>query len=202
MQEQKLKELYCERKLSMMEVAEELNVTHAKVWYWLKKFDIDRRSWEESAYVKQNRHGDPFVIPVKFTSRERKLLISGLMLYWAEGNKGKDAIRIANLDHRMLKVFLNFLREVCKVEDQRLYLYVRVYKKFSLEKARAYWSKFLNIPLEKVLVYLHTDIRSNNSKQWSQHGIATLEFHNTKFKKWLDGATEKLIKELWITAGT
>ncbi|MDO8675315.1 MAG: hypothetical protein Q7K71_04280 [Candidatus Omnitrophota bacterium] len=201
MQEQKLKELYCERRLSMMEVADELNVTHAKVFYWLKKFDIARRSWRDSAYIKQNRQGDPFIIPDRFSSREKELLAAGLLLYWAEGNKGKDAIRIANLDHRMLKVFLNFLREVCKVDDKRLFLYVRVYKEFSLEEARKYWSDFLNIAPQKVSVYPHTDTRSKGNNQRSQHGIATLEFHNTKFKQWLDSSTEDLIQKLLVIPG-
>ena len=180
----------------MMEVANELNVTHAKVFYWLKKFDITRRSWRDSAYIKQNRQGDPFTIPDRFSSREKDLLAAGLLLYWAEGNKGKDAIRIANLDHRMLKVFLNFLREVCKVDDKRLFLYVRVYKEFSLEEARKYWSDFLNISPQKVSVYSHTDTRSKENKQRSQYGIATLEFHNTKLKRWLDTSTEDLIQKL------
>jgi hypothetical protein len=196
MQEKKLKELYCGRRLSMMEVAAELNITHAKVFYWLKKFNIARRSWKDSAYIKQNRHGDPFVIPDRLSSRERNLLVAGLLLYWAEGNKGKDAIRIANLDHRMLKVFLNFLREVCKAEDNRLFLYVRVYKEFPLDDARKYWSNFLNIPLQKISVYPHTDTRSEKNNQWSQYGIATLEFHNTKLKQWLDASIEKLIQKL------
>jgi len=196
MQEKELKELYCERRLSMMEVAEELNVSHAKVFYWLKKFDIARRSWKDSSYIKQNRHGDPFFIPDKFSFRERELLVAGLLLYWAEGSKGKGAIRIANLDHRMIKVFLNFLRETCRVDDNRLFLYVRVYKEFSLEEAREYWCNFLNIPSQKVFAYPHTDTRSKKNKQWSPYGIATLEFHNTKLKQWLDSSIEKLIQKL------
>jgi len=196
MQEKDLKELYCERRLSMMEVANELDVTQAKVFYWLKKFDIPRRSWKDSTYVKQNPQGDPFSILEKFSLRQKELLFAGLLLYWAEGSKGKGAIRITNLDHRMLKVFLNFLREVCRVDDDRLFLYVRVYKEFSLGEAQKYWFNFLNIPIQKIFVYPHTDTRSKKNKQWSQYGIATLEFHNTKLKQWLDASIEKLIQKL------
>jgi hypothetical protein len=198
MQEKELKELYCGRRLSMMEVANELNVTQAKVFYWLKKLDIPRRSWRESTYVKLNPQGDPFVILDRFDTIERELLTAGLLLYWAEGSKGKGAIRITNLDHRMLKVFLNFLRKICNVEENRLYLYVRVYKEFSLVEARKYWSNLLNIPSQKVFIYPHTDTRSKKNKQWSQYGIATLEFHNTKLKQWLDASIEELIQKLLV----
>ncbi len=180
----------------MTEVANELDVTQATIFYWLKKFDIPRRSWRDSSYIKQNPQGDPFSIPKRFSFKEKELLIAGLLLYWAEGSKGKGAIRITNLDHRMLKVFLNFLREVCRVDDNRLFLYVRVYKEFSLDEARKYWHNFLNIPSQKIFIYPHTDTRSKKNKQWSQYGIATLEFHNTKLKEWLDASIEKLIQKL------
>ena len=120
----------------MMEVAKELQATHAQVYYWLRKHGISRRSWSGSAYIKQNPNGDPFKIPTKMSSYQRELLRAGLLLYWAEGNKGKNAIRLANLDSRMLILFLEFLREVCSVDEERIRVYVRVHKKFSLDNAR------------------------------------------------------------------
>ncbi len=180
----------------MMEIANELSVTHAKVLYWLKKYNISRRSWRESAYIKQNPKGDPFVLPNKLSSFKKELLIAGLFLYWAEGSKGKNAIRLANLDHRMLVIFSKFLREVCQVNEKRLSLYVRVYKEFSLDLAQKYWSTLLNIPPAKVFVYPHTDRRSKANKLWSKYGIATLEFHSTKLKQWLDRAIEEYIDRL------
>lgn len=182
----------------MTEVAGELEISSAKVLYWLKKFDIPRRSWRDSSYVKQNPRGDPFFIPEKLTEAQKQLLIAGLSLYWAEGSKGKGAIRLANLDHRMLAVFLRFLREVCQVDEQRLFLYVRVYQEFSLKAAKEYWSDFLNISLDKVFAYTHTDTRSRKSSQWSEYGIATLEFHNTKLKQWLDNKINEMIAQLLV----
>lgn len=67
---EKLRELYCDRRLSMMEVANEFRTTHAKVYYWLRKYGISRRSWSDSAYAKQNPNGDPFTIPKKFSYRQ------------------------------------------------------------------------------------------------------------------------------------
>lgn len=196
MDERSLRELYFVRRLSMMEIAKELNITQAKIFYWFKKFGISRRSQSESAYIKQNPCGDPFKVSDKLTKEQQSLLYVGLSLYWAEGNKGKEAIRIANLDERMLKVFLIFLKDICRINDKRLRLYVRVYKGFPLESAREYWSKCLNIPEEKVRVYYHSDTRSKQNQQKSVNGIATLEFHNTKLKQWLDSSIDKLATRL------
>ncbi|MEK6538307.1 MAG: hypothetical protein AAB929_03575 [Patescibacteria group bacterium] len=193
---EKLRELYCDRRFSMMEVANEFKTTHARVYYWLRKYGISRRSWSDSAYVKQNPNGDPFTIPKKFSNRQQELLKAGLLLYWAEGNKGKDAIRIANLDSRMLILFLEFLREVCLVDEQRIYVYVRVQRNFSLDDARQYWANILHLPTSRIYVYPHTDKRSKLIQQKSRHGIATLEFHSTKLKQWLDAAMEKYIEKL------
>lgn len=193
---EKLRELYCDRRLSMMEVANESRTTHAKIYYWLRKYGISRRSWSDSAYAKQNPKGDPFTIPEKFSYHQQELLKAGLLLYWAEGNKGKDAIRLANLDWRMLVLFLEFLREVCYVREERIYVYVRVQKEFSLDDARQYWANILHLPMSRISVYPHTDKRSKLTHQKSHHGIATLEFHSTKLKQWLDATMEEYIKQL------
>jgi len=78
-----LREYYYSRKLSMFDVAKVFAVTPATVIYWMKKYNLGRRSSSESAYVKQNPDGDPFKIKDKLTDKDRELLLSGLMLYWA-----------------------------------------------------------------------------------------------------------------------
>lgn len=195
MNETKLRQLYCNQRLSMAEVAERLGATHATVRYWLKKYGVPRRSWSESAYVKINRDGDPFDVPSVLTARQEELLRAGLMLYWAEGSKTPGALRIANLDHRMLQLFAAFLREVCHVREDRLSVYVRLYERFDREAARRYWAAALRLPSGQVFVYPHLDGRSKPSEQWSPYGVATLEFHSTKLKQWLDRQTEAFIRK-------
>ena len=177
----------------MMEVASRLRTTHATVFYWLKKFGIPRRSWSDSAYVKLNPYGDPFAIPTRFSRRQRELLMAGILLHWAEGAKGRSRARLVNLDHRMLQIFLRFLREVCHIDENRLSLYVRVHQRFSLTAAQRHWVRLLRLPTAQVFVYPHTDQRSHVKKRWSPYGIATLEFHSTKLKQWLDRVTEQYI---------
>ena len=180
----------------MMEIARNLGVGHGKVYYWFKKYNIERRNGSESAYLKQNPNGDPFKIKRTLGNREKRLLLIGLMLYWAEGNKkNKTAVQLGNLDYRMLKVFLNFLRQICRVDESRVTLYVRVHKNFSPSRAKKYWVKTLQMSEERVLVYPHTDNRSTLKKQWSQFGIATLQINNTKLKKWLDDEIDTCLEK-------
>ena len=180
----------------MVQVADKLKIMPKKVEYWLEKYNIPRRSCSESAYVKQNPNGDPFKIKRRLNLQEKELLVAGLMLYWSEGSKAKKSpLQIANLDHRMLQLFLRFLREICRIDEARLRLYVRLYKIFDSKITKTYWSRLLDVPEEQVFIYPHTDTRSKASKQWSRHGIATLQFSNTKLKKWIDDTIENYLSK-------
>jgi len=189
--------LYKSRNLSMAEIAKELNITHAKVCYWFKKFDIKRRGPSEGSYIKQNPNGDPFKIKKKLTLKEKQLLLMGLMAYWAEGNKkNRHLVGLGNLDGRMIKLFLEFLRKICRIDETRVKLYVRVYKKFNRKKAFVYWEKLLGLSKNQIHVYLHNDMRSNPNKQWSKNGIAAIQVGNIKLKQWLDNAIEEYLSRV------
>lgn len=171
----------------MEEVAKVLSVTPATVIYWMERHKLKRRSRSEGAYVKHNPHGDPFRIKKRLTSKERALLISGLMLYCGEGHRrNKHSIHLANLDHRTLKLFIEFLRNICGVDKNKISLYVQLYRSFDKSEARDYWSKILTIPKTQIGIYTHTDKRSKIQGQRSRFGIARIQVHNYKLKNWLD----------------
>ena len=171
----------------MADIAKQLKTTHAKIYYWLKKHGIQRRSRSESSYIKQNPNGDPFRIKEKLNDKEKELLISGLMLYCAEGHRtNKHSVQLANLDHRILKVFAEFLRKICGMHKNKIGLYVQLYRKFNQGEARNYWSRVLRIPKPQIFVYPHTDKRSKIKGQRSRFGIARLQVHNYKLKNWID----------------
>lgn len=170
-----------------MDIAKQLKVTHAKIYYWIKRYRIRTRSRSESSYLKHNPNGDPFSIKKKLNNKENNLLISGLMLYAAEGHrKNKHSIQLSNLDYRILRLFVLFLREICGVCESKISLYVQVYKKFNKKEAKNYWAKVLKIPIRQIGVYTHTDKRSKMEGQKSRFGIARVQVHNYKLKKWLD----------------
>lgn len=175
----------------MMEIANRLNVTHATINYWMKKHAIPRRSCSESTYLKMNSGRNPFTLKKGLDKEENELLLTGLVLFWAEGSKVfRGSIQLANLDHRMLEIFAKFLRKICGIQENRLKLYVRVYKGFDINNAKRYWARRLKMSTKRVFVYPHTDTRSKANKQWSKYGIATLQFHNVKLWEWMNKSIE------------
>ncbi|MDD2680052.1 MAG: hypothetical protein PHO03_04575 [Candidatus Omnitrophica bacterium] len=193
-----LQNSYYDKKLSMVDTAKLLNVTPATVAYWMKRHGFKRRSISESVYVKQNPSGNPFNIKTQLTERDRELFISGLMLYWAEGSRrNKHVIQLANLDHRMLSLFIEFLRKICGVKEEKLTLNIQLYRKFNRETTKNYWSRALGIPKRFIAVNIHSDIRSKFKNQWSKYGIVRIEVRNVKLKQWIDVALEKYLCE-WV----
>jgi hypothetical protein len=49
-----------------------------------------------------------------------ELHLAGCMLYWAEGDKGRQGVRIANSDPALLRLFVRFLRECYGAEVGRI----------------------------------------------------------------------------------
>ncbi len=190
-----LQELYLEKKLSAAEIAKQLGVGFPKALYWIKKHGIPIRSVSDRTYVKLNPNGDPFHEKTALSPTEKEFFGLALGLYWAEGSrKNPHAIQLANLDHRMLRIFVKFLREIVQIEESRLRLSVRVYSSFSLPAAHRYWTRLLKLKPNQVHVYPHTDTRSVQQDQWSRHGIATIQFCSTTLKRWFDDQLEEFIE--------
>ncbi len=205
MQKKVLQELYCAKKLSVAEIAQKLNETFPKTLYWVKKHKIPIRSYSERAYVKYNKQGNPFDPKKDLGLKDRELLSWGLALYWAEGSrKERHSVQLGNLDHRLLQIFMKFLREIARVDESRLRVFVRVFHEFDQQAARRYWSQLLSISLKQVHVYPHGDRRSRRMKQWSRHGLTKITVSNTKLKAWMDQQLEENINALcshWGIAG-
>jgi len=81
---------------------------------------------------------------------KRDLWIAGLMLYAGEGCKSKTVARqyveITNSDPNILRVFINFLIQVCSVPKENIEVRLILYKDINLKDAQRYWSSELNIP--------------------------------------------------------
>jgi hypothetical protein len=87
--------------------------------------------------------------PGKFKNNE--LLISGAMLYWAEGHntdKNKSAI-FTNTDAEMIKVIMRFFREIVMVSDNKIKVMVRISENGNIKQAEKYWSEIVGLSKER-----------------------------------------------------
>lgn len=187
----KIRRLY-EKGKSAVEVGKELGIPWRKVIYFMDKYGIKRRSRSEATYLKHNPNGDPFKIKKRLNPQEQCLRALALGLYWGEGSKYNPiSIRLTNSDPALLRTFIEFLRNICGVNPQKIRLWITVHDDVSIEKARDYWGKELEIPFSqfsKTVVIAHHG--NGTYKNKSIYGTATVCVHNMKLRqiiqKWLE----------------
>lgn len=85
------------------------------------------------------------------TLTRRDLLITGAVLYWAEGYKrmkikdGKElmnhTISFVNSDPVMIRIFVSFLSEVLEVSVSAIHLTMRLYPHINERDAHVYWKE-------------------------------------------------------------
>lgn len=103
---------------------------------------------------------------------------AGCMLYWAEGSKGRNALRLTNSDSNMLSFFRRFLRESLLVADEDLLIRLNVYlgNGLALSQIEDHWLEVLDLQrtaLRKHSVN-HYPTSSSGRKRSLPHGVCTL----------------------------
>ena len=81
------------------------------------------------------------------------LFISGLMLFWGEGNKSpKDStVRLANSDPAMIRIFYNFLTNTMGVDPDKIKIHLLLYPDLVDDMQKSFWSKAIGIPLSQFI---------------------------------------------------
>jgi hypothetical protein len=144
------------RGLTIPEICSRLNLPKTTVYNYAKNVQILPESMEEwrakrggSRRIRLLKEEQAFVkakkIVKQFSKREKLLFISAL--YWAEGNK-KDFM-LSNTDSNLIKVFINGLREIFGIGNDRLRVSIRIYEDMDKEKCLDFWANVVSLPKEK-----------------------------------------------------
>ena len=177
-------ELYVRKKKSMQEIANEFGCSLHTVSYWIAKYGILARSRSEAIYAKKNPDGDPFLFRYPRTMNDMKLFGVGIGLYWGEGNKkNRNSIRLGNTDPELIKTFIEFLRKIFNIREEKLKFSLQIFSDIPPAAALDFWSKKLNI--DKGLIGVPVVTRSGSLgtyRQKSQYGVMTVMYHNKKLR--------------------
>lgn len=191
-----LSELYSVRKMSVSAIAKKYDCSQNRINYYLKKFNIPKRSISEALYSKHNPKGDPFVIKRLTKPSEQFLLGLGLGLYWGEGNKlNKNAVRLGNVDPSLISVFIHFLCDIYQVDNKRLRFSLQIFNDTDPKKSLDFWTKKLKVSETQFYKITVTQSRAVGTyTRKSDYGVLTVHFNNTKLRDEIVGKIEKLRK--------
>ena len=174
-----LEELYNEHKLSMAEIAERLGCSQNKVAYWMVKHGLQRRDVSEAIYQWHHPDGNPFDIHLPETDDERELFYLAVGLYVGEGKKRGHDVSLANTDAQVIRVFLRFLREICRVEESQLWGWINMFDDRNLEKAQRYWEDVTGLPRSQFYEPTVRPARGGSYLNISEFGTVTVGINNT-----------------------
>ena len=77
------------------------------------------------------------------------LFFVGLALYWAEGTKGAEKLEFTNSDKDMIKLMMQWFREICRVHEEKFRIHMHMHDLHIRKNILSHWSRITNIPLEQ-----------------------------------------------------
>jgi len=195
-----LKNLYYGEERSVREVADHLSVGMSAVYRFMRKHELKRRDQRTSNQLRFDKKPLSYTLRVKFSEEDEKLRMAGVLLYWAEGAKRNKSIDFANSEVEMCKIFIRFLRHICRVDEKRLRGYLYCHDNQNPKELIRFWSKTLELPEKQftqpyVRKYKHDGHLINRRPKRMQYGLVHIRYSDVKllqqincwieeYKKW------------------
>lgn len=115
---------------------------------------------------------------------EKELFLSGLFLYWGEGNKAtRSTVSINNTDPDVLKFTLYWYTKILKIQKKQIKVFVHLYNDMDITKELKFWSSTLNISLRNFdKPYIKKSKKNNLDQKGFGHGTCGLRISDTVVK--------------------
>lgn len=178
-----VKKLYYKEKLSTIEVGKRINISPWVVLKFMKRMDLPRRTFKEANAVTFKKKPPSFSVKSNLSFKEKQLKLAAIMLYWAEGSKGSGdhcTVDFCNSEPEMIKIFLKFLREICRVDEKRLRVLLYCYADQDIRSIKRYWQKTIKIPLKQFIKpYIRKDFLLEKSGKM-KYGLVHIRYSDKK----------------------
>lgn len=121
---------------------------------------------------------------------KEKYFIPGIFIYWGEGDKKltNSTVRMSNTDERMLKIYIKFLVEVCKISPEKIRVWLLLYPDLNDVDCKYYWSKTLSIPISQFCKSQY--ILGREKRRKVNNGVCSIEVYSRELKEkileWID----------------
>jgi len=123
--------------------------------------------------------------------------VAGCMLYWGEGAKSRNAVRLTNSDPEMLAYFLRFLREHFDVDDRRVRLACNLFSDHQLrqDEIEQHWLSRLDLPqtcLATSTVNTYSKYSQRKRVNKLPYGTASLSVNDTRIVQTIYGSIQEV----------
>lgn len=141
-----------------------------------------RRTWQEEGRL--------------LARRGESMHAGGAMLFWAEGDKCRNSVRLSNSDPEVLRFFLRFLRQYYDVTDDMVSISCFLFADH-LERQHEvehFWLETLSLPqscLRKSMVNIYSKHSQKKRKNKLPYGTCKLVVSRTRIAMGLYGAIQE-----------
>ena len=109
------------------------------------------------------------------------LFIAGLMLYWGEGDKlTKYSTKIANTDPDLIRLYVFFLRNACRIPEEKIKAHLLIYPDLDAEKCKRYWAHESGVDPNRF--FKTTTIEGKHKVRRIRYGVCMIGISSTYFK--------------------
>lgn len=129
---------------------------------------------------------------------QNPLFLSGLMLYWVEGDKSdeREGVKFTNSDPVMIKFTMKWFRGICKVPEGKFRISLHIHTLHCRRDAESYWSKITHIPLNHFHKTLIKPTSLKHRRNPLYNGTCAIRINNVdlfrRIKGWKLGFLEKV----------
>ena len=130
-------------------------------------------------------------------ARERDATYAaGCMLYWAEGGKTRNAVRITNADPEVLVFFARFLRMHFDVASDEMRIHCNLFADHLVRQREIeqYWLRRLSLSrssLRKSVVNVHSKYSKKKRTNRLPYGTCRLVVHSTRIVQTIYGSIQE-----------
>lgn len=80
---------------------------------------------------------------------KREFFLTGVAMYFAEGDKSGKNVAFSNSDPRAIKFMTDWFLSVCKASKNKIRCDLYIHDNLNEKEAKKYWSELINIPIEQ-----------------------------------------------------
>jgi transcriptional regulator with XRE-family HTH domain len=197
---------------SIKEIERKLSVSRSSVSLWVR--DVELGPEQQKRLLAQTRLG-PLVAAERKAATAREIrrgyqeegrrlarerdatYAAGCMLYWAEGSKARNTVKLSNSDPDLLAYFLRFLREHFNVGDNRVRLACNLFADHvdRQHEIEDFWLSRLGLERESLRASTVNTYSKYSQKKRSNklpYGTSALIVHSTHIAQTIYGSIQEL----------
>jgi transcriptional regulator with XRE-family HTH domain len=197
---------------SITEIEEQLSVSRSSVSLWVR--DVQLRPEQQKRLLAKTRLG-PLIAAERKAAAAREIrcgyqaegrrlarerdatYAAGCMLYWAEGSKARNTVKLSNSDPDLLAYFLRFLREHFNVGDNRVRLACNLFADHvdRQHEIEDFWLSRLGLERESLRASTVNTYSKYSQKKRSNklpYGTSALIVHSTHIAQTIYGSIQEL----------